>query len=310
MSGLNIIFEGPPRWVLSEYLAYELYRRAGVRTEKSGHFRLVMDGRQLGYHLFIEQPNKTFLGRTGGNPDGNLYKILWYEHGVVRQHEKKTNLETGHQDVVNVIEGLNRKSGAAQWAYIQENFDVPEVAGYYAVNMCIENWDGFFNNYFTYHHPDRDGKWEIIPWDEDKTWGEYDGGPYNYDWFDMPLTYGMNGDNGGGGVRSFFGGGPFGGGAQWWRPPGYFSGPLLANPQFRKEFETKLRELCETVFNEEKFGPVVEALKLRLRPEVTLRAQVMHENPSGALQRFDNEIASYHRQLANRRRYILAHLPK
>jgi len=308
MSGINIIFEGPPRWILSEYLSYELYRRAGVRTEKSGHVRLIMDGRQLGYHLFVEQPNKTFLTRTGANPEGNLYKILWYERGVVRQHEKKTNLDTGHADVVTLIDTLNKKSGAAQWAYIQEQFDVSEVASYYAVNMCIQNWDGFFNNYFTYHDTNRGGKWEIIPWDEDKTWGEYDGGPRDYNWFDMPLTTGMNGDSGAG-LRGFFGGGgPFGGANSWWRPPGFFSGPLLANPQFRKQFEAKLRELCDTVFNEEKFGPIIEALKLRLRPEVAFRAQSMRGTGSGALQQFDQDIASYHRQLANRRKYILAHL--
>ena len=58
--------------------------------------------------------------------------------------------------------------------------------------MCIQNWDGFFNNYFLYHDAAGTGKWEMYPWDEDKTWGDYDGGSENYDWYTMPLTYGMN----------------------------------------------------------------------------------------------------------------------
>src|SRR6476646_7441600 len=65
---------------------------------------------------------------------------------------------------------------------------------YYAVNMCIQNWDGFFNNYYAYHNSGRTGKWEIYPWDEDKTWGDYDGASPTYDWYEMPLTYGMAGD--------------------------------------------------------------------------------------------------------------------
>ena len=57
MSAINLIFEGPSRCVLSEHLAYELYSRAGVLTEKSGHYRLTVDGHQVGYYLMVEQPN-------------------------------------------------------------------------------------------------------------------------------------------------------------------------------------------------------------------------------------------------------------
>lgn len=311
MSSINLIFEGPPRWVLSEYLSYELYRRAGVPAEKSGHFRLSIDGRAYGYYLYVEQPNKNFLARNHLNEAGNLYKILWHQQGVVAQHEKKTNPGSGHSDIASLVQGLNKKSAAAQYAFINEQFDLKPVINYFAVNMCIQNWDGFFNNYFAFHDTSPNGKWLIIPWDEDKTWGEYDGGPGNYAWYDMPLTVGMNGDPAQRGDRGWFGGGgPFGGGANWWRPPGYFSGPLLANPQFRKQFEERLRELCTTVFTEEAFGPVVRDLQQRLRPEVELRAQVTREDVGSALRHFDADIDSFHRQLANRSKFILKQLSK
>ena len=58
--------------------------------------------------------------------------------------------------------------------------------------MCIQNWDGFFNNYFAYHAPGKEGKWEIIQWDLDKTWGDFDGASSNYDWYSMPLTFGAD----------------------------------------------------------------------------------------------------------------------
>jgi hypothetical protein len=120
--------------------------------------------------------------------------------------------------------------------------------------MCIQNWDGFFNNYFAYHDTGGTGRWEIYPWDEDKTWGDYDGAPAKYDWYEMPLTFGMNGVQPPKAVRGFgFG---FGRGfTLWWREPGYFSGPLLANPQFRQRFLARLREVCATLFTEEKFFP-------------------------------------------------------
>jgi hypothetical protein len=305
MSALNIIFEGPSRWILSEHLSYELYKRAGLHTEKSGYFRITMDGQPLGYYLFVEQPNKTFLNRAGWGDKGNLYKLLWYGRGVVGQHEKKTNPGTGHADIASIIDQLGKISGAKQWELIRDQFDIASFSIYYAVNMCIENWDGFFNNYFVYHNPDAGVKWQIIPWDEDKTWGEYDGGPRNYSWYDMPLTIGMKGDTG---TRSWFGGGPFGGGAGWWRPPGWFSGPLLGNPEFRKLFLARLRIICSNVFTEEQFGPVVDELHKRLRPEVELRARALHQDPAAALRKFDADIQSFHAQLRHRRAYILKEL--
>src|SRR5258706_10999097 len=151
MTGINIIAEGPARWLMSETLSYVLYRMAGVPAPLTEHLRLTMDGRLLGSHLLVEQPNKTFLARNGRDDSGNLYKLIWYEQGLIRQHEKKTNPTTGHADLVQLMDGLRRTSGAEQWAFIQANFNVPECINYYAVNMCIQNWDGFFNNYFVYH---------------------------------------------------------------------------------------------------------------------------------------------------------------
>jgi hypothetical protein len=311
MTGVNVIYEAP-RSTLSEPLAFALYRMSGVPAPLTEHPRVWIDGKPRGYQLLMEQPNKSFLRRNERSEEGNLYKLLWYENGVVRQHEKKTNQRTGHTDIVNAVNGLNRAgSAAAQWQFIQDNFNVEECINYYAVNMCIQNWDGFFNNYYVYRDVAPGGKWEIYPWDEDKTWGEYDGGSSNYDWYDMPLTFGMNGEKagGGGGIAGLlgrqFGGGPFGGGNGWWRPPGWFSGPLLANPEFRKRFLVRLREICETVFIPEKMNPVINSLEDRLKAEVTYRAQLRREDPAQALARLQHEIQSFRNQVVNRRKFIL-----
>jgi len=127
----------------------------------------------------------------------------------------------------------------------------------------------------------------------------------------MRLTFGMGGDRLAQGFRGLFGGGgPFGGGTSWWRPPGHFSGPLLANPEFRKRFLARLREICATIFTEEKFGPVIRGLEQRLAKEIPVRAQANGENPQEALARFQRHIQSFLGQLENRRKFILAELSK
>ncbi len=306
MTGINVIFEASPRWVLAEPLAYEVFRKAGVPAPLAHHVRLWIDRRPMAYFLLIEQPNKSFLRRNQRDERGNLYKLLWYGQGVRGQHEKKTNTATDHEDIVQIIDQLNRTGGAAQWELIQREFNVDEMASYFAVNMCIQNWDGFFNNYYAYHDLKPGGKWEMFPWDNDKTWGDYDGASWRYDWYDMPLTYGMNSDRPA--SRSFFGGGPFGGGAGWWRPPGWFSGPLLANPEFRKRFLARLREICETVFTPEKMDPIINSLESRLKPEMLIRAQLTGQDGQGALQNFENDIRSFRNQVVNRRKNILKQL--
>lgn len=309
MSTVNIIFEGEPRYVLSEHLAYELYRDAGVLTPQSGHWRVWYNGRPVGYHLFVEQPNSTFLRRSGRHPDGDLFKLLWYGQGIVGQHEKKNNPDTGHIELSALIQALKNTSGTAQWEIIQKHFNVPEMVNYFAVNMCIQNWDGFFNNYFIYKTPGATGTWEIIPWDEDKTWGDYDGASREYDWYTMPLTMGMSGNQPGRGLRSIISAGPFGG-TSWWRPPGWFSGPLLANPEFRSRFRKRLQEICQTVFTLEHMEIPITRVERRLEPEVLFRAQALGYAPATALAEFRNHIGSFRRQVEKRREFILVELAK
>ena len=144
------------------------------------------------------------------------------------------------------------------------------MANFFAVRMVLSDWDGFFNNYFTYHDLNGTGQWTMYPWDEDQTWGIIGMRGRGQVFYNMPLTFGMSGDvppgqPRGGGRAGGFGFG-FGGGGGWWRPPGWFSGPLLANPQFRKLFLARTKEILETTYTEEIFNPIIDAMEERLQP--------------------------------------------
>lgn len=311
MTSINLLAgQYSTRWLLSEPLAFELYRRAGVPAPLTDHFRVWMDGRLMGWQLMVEQPNKSFLARHQRDDTGHLYKLIWQNQGLVAQHEKKTRVTEGHDDLVAVIRGLESRTGSDQWAFIQKQFNVDEFASYYAVNMCIQNWDGFFNNYFVYHDTGGTGRWEMFPWDEDKTWGFFDNGRAWVDWYDMPLNIGMNGakpPQWNPFSRTHGGRGPHGG-PSWWRRPGWFSGPMLANPEFRQRFLARLKELCLTRFNEKDFGPVVNALEEKLEGEIAVRARAEGQDPAQALKTFRSQIQSFHKQLKHRREFILDEL--
>jgi CotH kinase protein/Lamin Tail Domain len=305
MTTINLIFEGEDRFVLAEPLAYEVYRKAGNAACRTDFVRTWVDGKPLGYQLLIEQPNKAFLKSHGLPTDGNMYKCVWFGSGVVGAHEKKTHVQEGHDDVVKLVEQLNKTKGDEQWAVIEKNFDVSQVVNYFAVNMLLSHWDGYFNNYFTYHDV-HGGKWTMYPWDQDKTWGYHDG-IRGYEVFtDMPLTFGMAGDKPPGWPRFLPVPPGFGFGAVWWRPPGHFSGPLLANPRFRELFLKRTRELVEKVYTEEVFFPLIKAMGERLEEEVQGRARARGEDPRRAVEHLRRNLDSLREHLTKRRQFLLA----
>jgi hypothetical protein len=231
---------------------------------------------------------------------------------VVGQHQKKTNPLSGHTNLLALVAALETKRGEGQWQLIGKHFNVDEVASYFAVNHLIANWDGFHNNYFACQDVNGAGKWEMYPWDLDKTFGDFDGAPADYAWHDLPLTYGMEGD-----VsppldpnsptrreRGAFGG------LSWWRRGGYFSRPLLANPEFRARFLARLRNLCETEFTEEKLYPWINELERRLEPEVRVRALASGENEKASLREFHSDIESLRRFIKGRRAFLLQELKR
>ncbi|MFM8357472.1 MAG: CotH kinase family protein [Verrucomicrobiota bacterium] len=294
MTTFALIFEGSTA-ALVEPLAYEVYRRAGMPVPQSRHVRLWQDGRLAGYTVLVEQPNRAFLRRHRINDDGTMYKLLWYGGDLIGQHEKHTRRNEGHEDLVRLMEGLEKSSGAARTEYLRKNFDVDEVAAYFAVNMVLSHWDGFFNNYFTYHDSAGTGKWLMFPWDQDSTWGLRGGfGRGEGVYFNMALTFGMTGDT------------PPEDGGGTWRPPGFFSGPLLADPEFRRVFLRRTRDLLENVCTEAGFGPVLDDLEARLTPEVRLRAEAGGEDPAEAVDRFKSDLARCRQHLRLRRDFLLA----
>lgn len=314
ISAANLVFEGSERFLLAEALSYDVYRRAGNAACLTEFVRVWVNGRLEGYHLMVERPNKSFLRRNNIRDDGNLYKVTWFARDIVGRYEKRTNTQTDHEDLLAIIEKLEEAKGEEQWKVIQEEINVHQMATFFAVNMVLSDWDGFFNNYFVYHDIHGTKKWEIYPWDRDKTWGHYDGIREGEVFFDMPLTYGMEGDappgardgRGGGGFWGPFGGAEFGGpGASWWRRGGEFSRPLLANPQFRKVYLSRLKEILETVYTPEIYFPLIDSMADRLREDVRLAAEAYGKDPESGTRILARNVESLKTHLVKRRQFLL-----
>jgi len=306
MTTIALIHEGNDRSVLAEPLSYELYRRAGNAACRTDFVRTWVDDRPLGYQLQIETVNKAFLRHNKIRADGNLYKVNWFGNGIVGSHEKKTFVRNGHGDLLDIVGLLEKTKGDEQWAIIKKNFDVEQVINYFAVNMLLSHWDGYFNNHFSYHDVKGTGKWTMYPWDQDKTWGFHDGIRGYEVFYDMPITFGMAGDAPPGMSKNQPAPNNFNFALSiWWRPGGVFSRPLLANPQFRKHFLARTKELLETVYTEQVFFPLIDQMGERLKEEVKLRAELRRENPKQAAEHLRRNLDSLKEHLTKRRNFLL-----
>lgn len=310
MTVVNLIYEFNDRFVLAEPLAFDFYRRAGNAASLVDFVRLQVDSQPLGYHLVCEQPNKAFLRRNHLRDDGNLYKLGWQGQTLTELYEKKTQPATGHTDLEELIQQLGATQGRAQWDVIRRHFHVEQVMTYFAVNSLLAHWDGFMNNHFAYHDVNGTGKWELYPWDQDKAMGFHDVVGENAVFATLPMNYGAAGDTPPGWgnrppPKTFFETirRP---GMEWWRPPGYMSGPLLANPDFRRLYAARIKELLGTEFSEAKMHVAINAMGERVREEVRVRAQLRGEDPQSAMAQLDHNLESLRRFVTERRAFLLA----
>jgi hypothetical protein len=311
MSSINLVFEMFDRFALSEPFAFEFYRRAGMNVPKSGHARLTLDQQDLGYHVFIEQPNRNFLRRAGLAEGGHLYKATWRGETPVEMYEKKTRLVDGHGDLQKTVDALHGSRGDAQWEVIRREFDVAQTIDYFAVNMLLSHWDGYFNNHFAYHDTEGAGRWTFYPWDQDKAAGFYDGVSLDEVFAELPLDYGSS-RNRAPGWRGFRQPKTFQeyyhqpGASGWWRQPGWFSGPMLANPTYRALFVARVKHLLQTEFTEEKLGPLLDRYAADLESEVRFKAPLRGMDEGGASARLRQDVRLLKTFIRKRRAFLLA----
>ncbi len=322
MTTLNYLFEREQATILNESMAYELYRLAGNATPESGYARVLMNDKPAGYHLWFEQPNGNFFSRNDIDNDGELYKVIWQGNSqpskytpkdlmprredIAWRYEKKSKEHSGFRNLTDLIENLERTEGNSveTWRVIEQHFDVDQIINYYAVNLLLSHWDGFFNNYFLYYDEGGRGKWSLYPWDQDSTWAQRGG--FGDDLHRMPLNYGAaDARPAGGGFSRGFGGR---GGQPWWRDGDSISKPVLANAEFRRRYHQRVKELLDTVFTEQVFGPKLEKMRQELDPEVRLRAVLTDSDPDNASRILRNTTESMLNHLRMRREFLLNEL--
>lgn len=176
---------------LSDALAYEFFREAGVPAPRTAFARLLLtidgrfDHRLLGLYVVVENPDADWAHERFGVEGVALFKPVTYElfkdlgndwKAYAAIYDPKTKTTPQQERRVIEFARLVTHAGDAEFAARVGSFlDLDEFARYFACEVMLANYDGILNtgqNYLIYLDP-RTERFGFIPWDQDHSWGEF-----------------------------------------------------------------------------------------------------------------------------------------
>ncbi len=189
----NLSFENleqdPP--MLREFLSMAVFRKAGVAAPREVFIHLFVNGQDMGLHLAMEYYDKSFLKRALGEDEGDLYEYSWMDHWnwwprgaddasyAPEPFELKTNERTAPVSALRALVDALAASDAETFdANLAGRLDIDSLIRYVAVETFIADTDGLCgdvgaNNFYIYRR-DADKRFEILSWDKDATFYDYE----------------------------------------------------------------------------------------------------------------------------------------
>ena len=170
---------------LHEYGAYKLFNLMGVPAPRTGWNELRINSSSRGLYLSLESVDDIFLNSKFRDVTQHLYE------GVALNDLKPGNANGGENDgdylvkegwaarqdkadLQKLINAANYSSGSAWWTKLGTVMDRTALLKMLAVENFIGHWDGYSgplqNNHFL--RSNILGKFTMLPWGTDQTFGE------------------------------------------------------------------------------------------------------------------------------------------
>ena len=220
-------------------------------TSEVGYTTININGQYLGLYIMVESVNKPYLRKHFGNSEGTFFKCEpqfqfgdWYDAWPTLEWNGDDSLDyqyqmgyelksdNGWSDILELIETLN---------FNPENIDnilnVDRALWFFASSIVmpdLDTYNGMFvHNYYLYKNT-ATGKFEIIPWDKDNTFGGFLV-QFLIDWWFGNASWIYYWD-------------PFASESDQTRP---LFKKLMENPLYKKTFTAHLRTIIDDIYNVE-----------------------------------------------------------
>lgn len=243
----NLNAEYSDKTIVRQYLSSKFMQQNGQICFNSEPVKVFLNGNYFGIYLKVENIDKNFLKRNGLSAKNNLYKAtkdgacMSIFDDIEVKWEKKTNKKGDFSDLKQLIEQINSVPDDEFYEFIKANFEYESLVNLLSLNMMLSNGSTYYHNYYLYHDLHKTGKWQIFPWDMDKSLSYYNWMPYTYhrtssEWeSDNPLV-----------ERSF-----------------------ICEPIF-KDIQKRVKEMHENNLNNASLSPIIDKLITLLEPYADL----------------------------------------
>jgi spore coat protein H len=271
-----------------EPLAYHVYDACGVPAPHSRMVRLHVNGQFRGLYVEVEQPDKAFLKRHNWQ-GASVFKAasrsrqsdernLGDEESYRQHYQRETRKTEGFAELQQFCQELDGTTNVVE--FFSRQVEVEKYINYLAATVLVQNWDCYNKNHFLIHDDRGSRRWVVVPWDVDRTFGDYS--RYGFDETRLPILHGTR---------------QLPGTTGWNRLADRF----LNEPALRARFLDRLTELIEREFTTEKLYPVLDRLEAEVRSEAALDRQRW----GGGGDDIHSEIAQVKRYIVERRNYLL-----
>jgi hypothetical protein len=186
--------------MIHEAAAYRLYNQMGVPAPRTGYARVFINGVFKSLYVSIETPDDIFLGTKFADPTKHLYEGIALKDFVTGNDngdavtgaflvDQGWSTTPNKNDITKAIQVTSLPTGANWWAQMNGTFDRKKLVMLFAVDNFIGNWDSYsgpiVNNYFV--RSNIDGKFTMMPWGTDQTFGENRATPAAGDDYFFPM---------------------------------------------------------------------------------------------------------------------------
>lgn len=171
----NAEFDDPS--LIRNALSFWFIEKLGLSAPRTKHVRLFLNGTPIGTYLEIEAVEKGFFRRRGIGAKSLFYAVN--DHADFRApsgsaplygYEGQFGGASERARLLSFLHGIHRHNGDEFASYASKRLDVDNYLKWLAGAVLTGNYDGFEQNYAIYRHVPT-GKWRMVPWDYEGTWG-------------------------------------------------------------------------------------------------------------------------------------------
>lgn len=236
--------------LLRSKLSFDLFKKLNVMSPHAEHVFLTLNGTISSIYLKLDSIDEYFLANNelpsgpiyyAQNDDANFSLLRPDDHkpkySLLDGYLRKYGNEEDDQAVMHLIYKINTLRPEEFKEEISKVLNVESYISWLCGVVCTQNFDAFIQNYALYQNRES-GKFEIVPWDYDATWGrDINGRLMEYDY--IPIT-------------------------------GYntLTARILDCKDLKQQYKNKLEALLDTTFKVEELEPEIRKHHKRLRPYV------------------------------------------